>query len=159
MKKHTKRPHINLSSATVVKRKAVVAQAVVAKTKTFDTRSFNPRRGKQSFFFGAEFDIPTTPHHEKELQTRDLATACCDFAVQCDLDNTYWFVVYKNESKRTKKETLSLRPQHPSKGYVSKFGIIIMRKSDTNGETNAEINRMLEREVFEYGQWLNRPLV
>lgn len=160
MRKSNKRPSINLSSrATVVKHKAVVSKAKTPTANNNHQIQVNPRRGKASFFFGAEFSIPRTPHNEKDLQSRDLAIECCKTAVQSDIDDTYWWVVYKNVSKRGGKDALSLRAQHPLHSYVSKVGIIIIRKSDVEGMTHGEVAKMLDREVYEYGQWLNRPLV
>ena len=131
--------------------------AVIAKANSFDSTGINPRYGKKSFFFGGEFQVPTADN-QKALPTKELATACCDFAIQCDVSDTSWWVVYKHMIGSSGSYLFSINPVYRGHKGALQSGIIMIRNSDVVGMSNGLVAKMLDNELAEYSKWLNAPL-
>ena len=161
-----KRTNANRKSAS----SAVIASAVSRKdnndkqlsttrAKTYDatTTGSNPRYGKKSYFFGGEFSIPTS-NSPKALRTLDLAAACCEFALQAELTDVDWWVVYSHSDKFGNSHTLSINSTYQGRGGALQAGIVMIKKDDTKGMSKGQIAQMLDKEMQDYSAWLNAPL-
>ncbi|MBO6225835.1 MAG: hypothetical protein J6N72_10395, partial [Psychrobacter sp.] len=131
--------------------------AVIANASHFDSLGINPRYGKKSFFFGGEFEIPTA-NNQKALPIKELAAACCDFAIQGDINDTHWWVVYKHSTGSYGNYVLSINQVYRGHRSEVQAGIIMIRHSDVTGMSNGLIAKMLDNELAEYSKWLNVPL-
>lgn len=117
----------------------------------------NPRKGKKSFFFGGEFELPILTGR-KNLTATELAVLCCKTAVHCNLIETYWWAVYKHSSKLGAAYTLSIHPPRIGRGYSPQVGIILIKKSDTATMTEKQVAEMIDTELYCYSEWLSVPM-
>ena len=139
-------------------RKKSKKASAIASAKTLPTPTTNPRYGKKSYFFGGEFEVPKSTNN-KSLSGRDLAEACCDFAVQCNVDDTHWWVVHKHITKSDGTYTLSINQIHKGRGGALQAGLIMIKNTDVAGMSRASIAKMLDDELRNYSVWLNNPFV
>lgn len=119
-----------------------------------DVSDINPRYGKKSFFFGGEFEIPLA-ENGKVLYMEELAKAACKSTVQCAIEHTYWWPVYKHSGEH---DVLSIHTHSKDARSSSRSGVILIKKSDTVGLTDGQVARMIERELSDYSIWLNKPM-
>lgn len=131
--------------------------AVIAKANNFDATGINPRYGKKSFFFGGEFEVPTA-NNQKALPIKELASACCEFAIQGDINDTHWWVVYKHMTGSNGAYVFSINPVYRGHKSSLQAGIIMIRDTDVTGMSNGSIAKMLDNELSDYSKWLNAPL-
>lgn len=117
----------------------------------------NPRKGKESFFFGGEFEMPKLTGRSKPTTT-EIAVMCCKAAVQCNLVETYWWAVYMHRTKQGAAYTMSIHPPHIGRGYSPQIGIILIKKSDTENMTEKQVAEMLDIELYCYSEWLSTPM-
>lgn len=132
--------------------------SVIAAAKIFPTPVINPRYGKKSYFFGGEFEVPKSIDN-KLLSGRNLAVACCDFAVQCNVDDTHWWVVHKHITKSDGTYTLSINQIYKGRGGALQVGLIMIKNTDVAGMSRGSIAKMLDNELRDYSAWLNNPIV
>lgn len=125
---------------------------------TFDFKpslTINPRYGKKSYFFGGEFSLPETNNNSGKSKLENLVIACCETAVHCDVKDTYWFPVYKHTTNKDFYSTSSFMKRANS----SRIGVIVIKKSDAPNMSSSQVTRMIERELSDYSEWVNSPMM
>lgn len=129
-----------------------------------DIAKTNPRQCKHSYFIGGEHAIPTVAKrrpflfgrkvYEKENRPEQQVKISCKKLIKCDISDVYWWVVY-NHIDSNGISVFSLIEHSPLARFSEQYGVIVIKKSDTERLSIDAISEMLEKELSEYSVWVN----
>ncbi|MED6317126.1 MAG: hypothetical protein VYA60_07770 [Pseudomonadota bacterium] len=160
-KRKASRKPVNLSSAPNAHKPANDATIKPRRLPTRVAKSMfserNPRCGKKSFFFGGEFTMPVQLKDDK-MRLDDIVVACCKMAVHCNMNDTHWWAVYKYTDRHSGCALYSISNQPRGHGKSVKAGVIVIKKSDTQGMSESDVKSMIDAELKDYSDWLNAPM-